>query len=93
MTSAEFSRSNEIYRAFEARLQGCGRRRQCSFALDDRYWGSIGTMTAAGVRVSPERALSLAAVYACVRVVSETLASFPLIIYRRIAGRRERAGD
>jgi hypothetical protein len=63
-------------------------------ALDDRYWGSIGTMTAAGVRVSPDRALSLAAVYACVRVVSETLASFPLIVYRRLPdGGKERAID
>lgn len=61
-------------------------------ALDDRYWGPIGTITAAGVRVSPDRALSLAAVYACVRVVSETLASFPLIMYKRLPdGGKERA--
>jgi HK97 family phage portal protein len=66
-------------------------------ALDDRYWyhQGYGRMSASGVRVSPELALTLAAVYACVRVVSETIASLPLIIYRRLpyGQGKERAND
>jgi len=65
-----------------------------SIALDDRYWlhQGYGRMSAAGVRVTPELALTLAAVYACVRVVSETIASLPLVIYKRLPdGGKERA--
>jgi phage portal protein BeeE len=36
-----------------------------------------------GMRVSPESALRLAAVYGCVRILSETMASLPLVIYQR----------
>lgn len=44
--------------------------------------------------VSPESALRVAAVMACVRVLSETVASLPLIIYRRLPnGGKERATD
>ena len=50
--------------------------------------------TASGQRVSPEHAMRLAAVYACVRVISETIASLPFIIYKRLQdGGRERATD
>ena len=53
--------------------------------LDDRYYGnSAGYGTASGQHVTPEIALRLSAVYACVRVVSETIASLPLIIYKRL---------
>jgi HK97 family phage portal protein len=40
--------------------------------------------TASGVVVSPETALQCGAVLACVRVLSETIASLPLNLYRRI---------
>jgi HK97 family phage portal protein len=53
--------------------------------LDDRYYGHRpGYGTASGQDVTPELALKLAAVYACVRVVAETIASLPLIIYKRL---------
>lgn len=42
-----------------------------------------GWDTAAGIRISPETALEINAVYACVRVLAETLAQLPLILYRR----------
>lgn len=42
--------------------------------------------TASGVLVSPEAALQCSAVLACVRVISESVSSLPLSLYRRIAG-------
>ena len=56
------------------------------------YGSNYGS--AAGMNVSPDLAMKLAAVYACVRVVSETIASLPFIIYRRLDdGGKERATD
>lgn len=55
-------------------------------------WSSWGT--AAGVSVNESNALQVAAVYACVRVLAETLASLPLPLYRRGAGgQKTRAPD
>ena len=45
-----------------------------------------GSGTYTGKTVTPENALTIAAVYACVRVISETVASLPLIVYERIPG-------
>lgn len=65
-------------------------------AQDERLWAGAGwgRMSSAGVRVTPELALTHAAVYACVRVISETIASLPLIVYKRLPdGGKERAND
>jgi HK97 family phage portal protein len=35
------------------------------------------------MRVSPDSALRVAAVYACVRILAETMASLPLVVYQR----------
>ena len=49
---------------------------------------------AAGRYITPESSLQLSAVYACVRVLSETLASIPLLMYERQAdGGRKRVPD
>lgn len=45
-------------------------------------WGS-GMGTAAGVDVTPDSSLGYSAVFACVRVLAEDVASLPLILYRR----------
>jgi HK97 family phage portal protein len=42
--------------------------------------------TVAGVSVSPETALECSAVLACVRVLSESIASLPMGVYRRLPG-------
>jgi phage portal protein BeeE len=61
---------------------------------DDFFYTSRGFETATGIRVSPESALRVAAVFGCVRVVAETIASLPLVIYRRLPnGGKERAVD
>lgn len=52
-------------------------------------WGAAAT--SAGVAVGPDSALKLSTVYACVRLLSETIASLPLVVYQLQAdgGRRE----
>ncbi|MFQ5949877.1 MAG: phage portal protein, partial [Nitrospiria bacterium] len=52
-----------------------------------------GQEVAAGVRVNPDTAMNLAAVYACVKVISEDLASLPLKVYRRVGEGKELAVD
>jgi HK97 family phage portal protein len=62
-----------------------------------RAWYSIleqigvGTETASGVAVNQDTALKLSAVYACVRVLAETVASLPLHVYQRIERGKDRA--
>jgi len=55
----------------------------------------LAAHTAAGIAITPERALQHDAVYACVRILSETLAQLPLELYRRTdpKGGREIARD
>ena len=53
-----------------------------------------GWDTATGVNVTPANALETGAVYACVRVLSESLSSLPLLLYRRQAdGGKRRAAN
>lgn len=47
----------------------------------------------AGTTVTPGNALTNTAVLACVRVITESLASLPLMVYRQRGRRRERASD
>lgn len=65
--------------------------------LDDRYYsghGEWGSLSSAGVRVNAYNALSHSAVWACVRLLSESLASAPLKIYRRrLDGGKDEAPD
>lgn len=49
--------------------------------------------TDSGVDVTPDSAMRVAAVYACVRAVSEDMAKLPLITYRRLERGKERATD
>ncbi len=58
-------------------------------------WRSLGSIeTAAGVSVTPGTALQCTAVYACVRILAETVASLPLHVYRRLPDDgKERAPD
>lgn len=46
--------------------------------------------SATGIKVTPETSMRSAAVLACVRVLSETVAGLPLIVYRRGKNGRER---
>lgn len=53
-----------------------------------------GTVTASGAAVTPDSAMRVAAVYACVRIISGAVATLPLHIKRRVDERtREDASD
>jgi len=52
-----------------------------------------GNKSTAGVSVNENTALRATAVFACVRVLAETIASLPLFIYRRIDRGKEKATE
>ncbi len=57
-------------------------------------WFSGGGQAASGVTVNENTALQSTAVFACVRILAETIASLPLPVYRRLqGGGKERAAD
>ena len=53
---------------------------------------SLGsTKTMSGISITPDKAMQLSAVSACVRLIAESIASLPLHVYRRVDdARRER---
>ena len=56
---------------------------------DPNHWInalSLNGRTAAGINITQQSALSTSAVFACVRVLSESIASLPLKIYRKTDG-------
>ncbi|MFZ1363971.1 MAG: phage portal protein [Brachymonas denitrificans] len=57
----------------------------------DSYWPDFAALRSGPV--NPATAQSISAVYACVQAISETVASLPLILYRRNGDDRERASD
>jgi HK97 family phage portal protein len=61
---------------------------------DDFWFSAISALSAAGVEITPENALRVSAIWACNRVISESVASLPFIVYRRMpSGGKERAPD
>lgn len=66
------------------------REGQAPGPTDDFWYEALGTMSATGVKVTPETARRCAAVYAAVRVLSDTLAQLPLMLYKRNGDGRER---
>jgi HK97 family phage portal protein len=50
-----------------------------------------GSRTASGEPVSVERAVGLTAIWACVNLIAGSIASMPLVLYRRVDEERERA--
>ncbi len=51
---------------------------------DDFWYGMAGASTNSGERVSADSAMTIPAVYACDRVLCDTIGSLPLIVYRRL---------
>ena len=70
-------------------------RRAAQPAPHSDFWYSPLTVGgASGAPATPDQALHIGAVYNCVRVLSETLAQTPLILYRRLdGGGKERARE
>lgn len=74
-----------ILKAFQRIL---GRR---SSDDDERQWTGLAPAdSSTGLSVNPDTAMRVAAVYACVTVLAESIASLPLILYRRDGERRSR---
>lgn len=61
--------------------------------LDKWIEGGFGTSTYTGKAVSVNTALGVRAVWACVRALSDDIATLPLVTYRRTSAGRERATD
>ena len=57
---------------------------------DHSFWGEWGgTVTASGVSVDHHKMLTLSAVWACTRLIAETIATLPLSMYEKTTlGRR-----
>lgn len=57
------------------------------------HWVQGGWETDAGVSVTPDNAMMVMAFLACVRIISDTIASLPLITYERLQRGKRRATD
>lgn len=57
-------------------------------AWGDFWFTPVSMRTASGVAITADRALQLTAVFACVRVRSESFSVMPLKIYRKTKGKR-----
>jgi HK97 family phage portal protein len=54
--------------------------------VDNDFWyEDLGTRTEAGKHISVDLALQVSAVYSCVRILSESIASLPLYVYQETA--------
>ncbi|MCP4304729.1 MAG: phage portal protein [bacterium] len=60
---------------------------------DDFWYGNPGTVTASGVRVTEDSAMTTSVVYACVKVLAESVAQLPLPLYERDGDARMRVPD
>jgi len=62
--------------------------------LSDFWYQPVGFVNDSGIVINSDTAMRLATVFACVRVISETVASLPLFVYRRISDNdKEKAKD
>ncbi|HZP94296.1 MAG TPA: phage portal protein [Burkholderiales bacterium] len=62
--------------------------------LDDYWYTPLGLTSSSGVKVDADAAEGVSAVFACVNVIAETLASLPLVVYQRLPnGGRRRAPE
>jgi HK97 family phage portal protein len=62
--------------------------------IDDYWYHAVPTPSKTGVDVSEVTALHNPVVWACVRVISETIASLPLFIYKRLPnGGKDKAAN
>jgi HK97 family phage portal protein len=52
---------------------------------DDFWYQPVGSTSAAGIAVTPDNSLQVAAVFCCVRLLAQVLATLPFRVYRRSA--------
>lgn len=51
---------------------------------NEYFWRGFGGLTSSGVRVSPEKAMQLPVVYACINLIANTISTVPLHVYREL---------
>lgn len=79
-----------------ARAEVEARERRWTLTSDTSMLAKAGFLTNvanSSVAVTPDRAIQSAAVFACVRILAESEASLPFIVYRRDGKTREKAQD
>lgn len=55
-------------------------------------WSTVGGVASSGLLVNAERSLQASAVWSCTRLIAESIASMPILVYRRLTnGGKERA--
>lgn len=74
-----------VHIPFTHRAKGAEEQRASPSVVDDRWFSPSPYVYLGGgnEQVTPESAIRFSAVYACVKVISETLASVPLVVYKR----------
>lgn len=83
-----------LTRLFDRATPPAHSRRGFESSLLEAILSGEAYRTAAGISVTPDSALTYSAVWACVRVLAESIGSLPLILYRRLPnGGKERAID
>lgn len=50
--------------------------------MDGGFWSQLGTQSFGGQRITVNTALQLSTVWACVRLISETISTLPLFLYQ-----------
>lgn len=60
---------------------------------DDYWYGDIGQMTLAGKQINANTAMQIGAVFACVRVLAESISTLPCLMYERTENGRNRADN
>ncbi len=60
---------------------------------DDRWYGDLSTPSSTGVTVDNDSAKSLTAVYAAIRILSQSISSLPLHLYKRTKDGKERVTE
>src|SRR5690606_19544528 len=59
--------------------------------FDEEFWKHFGGRSSAGVQVDDQRILTLSAVWACTRLISQAVGTLPLGIHEQLTVGRRRA--
>lgn len=58
---------------------------------DDFWYEGVGAENAAGIRITPDIAIKASAVFACVKIIAESIASMPLQVFKLTSNGHEPA--
>ena len=85
-----------MFENIKKRVMALGQALRSSLSRPERwlidFFGG-GTESHSGEQINKDAAVSVTAVFACIRILSETLATLPLHVYKRVKAGKERAYD